>query len=179
MSLFSFRRKSRPKLSLPTELDLPPMPPPLAEGEDELPALSSLDEDIPAPPEEEELMKFSKKEKIKLPEFLKMPPMPSEEPLSGEDEFGLPEFPKLVSEKEEELPVSIEPEKRGFMRIGALRDILEDINSAQSSLKETKNSLLLVDTAEDDKDKMLERWRKNIEDLNKKIMLMDKILFKG
>ena len=196
MGLFNFSKKS--KFGSMDELDVPPMPPPLAKGEDELPGLSSsLEEELLPMPKRKGFLKFPshKKEELKLPELSEEIPMqskfpPFEEELPNmpafeEEEMGLPEFPKLgpkLKEEKQESELSLsqaEPEKKGFMKISELRNVLMDIKDTQDTLREIRGSVFLMNEMENEKDKLYENWRKCIGDLNRKVMMVDKIIFRG
>lgn len=167
MGFLRFLKKEKPKL-IEGELDVPPVPPSVEKGEDL--GLTSIGEEIPPPP---------------LLEEEKLPPFPS--PVEEEREEAKPIeelIPKEVPVAEEEIRPPekeevIEEIKPIFVRAEKFKDILKEISNIKADLKKSENVIVSIDDLKDNKEGEFVKWHNTLDDIEKKLMLVDKILFKG
>jgi len=166
MGLLGFLKRKEPSAD---ELDVPPIPPALNEGEDL--GLTSIGEEIPPPPSLEE---------EKIPPF----PSPLEEEKEGEpiENIVLKEAAErkakqiiLAREKEE----AKEELKPLFVRAEKFKDALREINSIKADLKRSEDAIVAIGDIMDNKEREFIKWHGILDDIEKKLMLADKILFKG
>ncbi len=189
------------KKELQEELDIPPPPPP---GAEDL-GLTSIGEELPPPPpsDEEGLPPFpGPEEREELPP---LPEMPEFEEEFAEEEAKLREFTSLPPKAESqasELPplppraeaslkisqkplappqprMDIQEAMPIFVRANQFKDILKGINVVKVNLKKSDDVLLRLDDLENSKEREFTKWRSEFEDIQNKIMFVDKILFKG
>ena len=160
-------------------LDAPPIPPGLEEkGMEKLP-------EMPEVPKSEKSLP-GRKEKL-VPE-LKLPSM-QEYPKPGWEEPKV-ELPGTMPAKEiepyesaivvEEKPVQKRREAGGpiFVKVNEFRGILSEISTIKRDLKTTDQSLLKLNEIEANRDKILAKWHDIMVDLQKKVIFIDKTLFK-
>ena len=185
------------KKELQEELDIPPPPPP---GAEDL-GLTSIGEEIPPPPplDEEGLPPFpGPEEREELPP---LPEMPEFEEEFAEEEAKLQELTQLprkaetpnsrspplppraeVSQKPLAPPqprIDVQEAVPIFVRANQFKDVLKGINIVKVNLKKSDDVLLRLDDLENSKEREFTKWRSEMEDIQNKIMFIDKILFKG
>ena len=185
------------KKELQEELDIPPPPQP---GAEDL-GLTSIGEEIPPPPplDEEGLQPFpGPEEREELPP---LPEMPEFEEEFAEEEAKLQELTQLprkaeapasrspplppraeVSQKPLAPPqprIDVQEAVPIFVRANQFKDILKGINVVKVNLKKSDDVLLRLDDLENSKEREFTKWRSEMEDIQNKIMFIDKILFKG
>jgi hypothetical protein len=168
MGLFSRKKKQK-------EMDVPPPPPeegetieaPMEEPGQELPELPPLEAEKEETHIESDLPEIKPPaEKGKMPEF---PEIPEEEP---------EELPVLEEEHpaEEEAPAEEGPK---FMNVSSFGEIMAEADSIKQSLKEVDMSVKALDELKKQEEAEFQRWRSQLEDVEKKLSYVDKVIFKG
>ena len=66
-----------------------------------------------------------------------------------------------------------------YVRIDRFKGILKDINQIKNDLRNSNEILSKVEEIDENKSKVFERWKNSMSDLQKKLIFVDKILFKG
>jgi SepF-like predicted cell division protein (DUF552 family) len=132
----------------------------------------------------------------KLPEFeMKLPEFPKEEmrpwPVSKEKPKELPSFPEIkkpeaelfeeesvyeVGKEIEELKERI-PLRPVFVEVEKFKETLDDLNSAKVALKEGADVIAKLEEIRFEKDKAFEKWKSQLEDIQRKLIFVDKTLF--
>lgn len=150
-------------------------------------------------PEKEE----SDLDKIKLPEF-KIPELPKaekpEETLFELPELELPELeeagiskPKEVSHmeiaKELEAPESLpdieefeyrpKKQKPVFMDIRRYSEMIEQLNQMKTKIMDYANVSTKMAELKDEKEKAMEKYRYSLEDIERKLLYIDRVFFEG
>lgn len=70
-----------------------------------------------------------------------------------------------------------EVKKPIFVRIELFRDIIDEIGISRSILHESNDILTRVSGFKHDEDKEFNKWQMNIQDIQKKLIYVDKVLF--
>lgn len=145
------------------KMDIPPPPPP-EEGGKDLKELKSAElPEIPEhPPSELHEIKPEKTEEI-----VSMPKMP--------------EFPEMPKESEKlKMPITKE-EAAGpkFVNITSFQTVMEKADEIRGSLKKAENVIIKLGELKNEEEKEFEKWRAQLEDTEKKLSYIDKVIFKG
>src|SRR3989338_6326796 len=188
------------------ELDMPPAPPPL-EGfeESSLPELPEFpEEDISAKKGEMPEPKFEFPEKEGLPELqepfygLEFPemeeksvpippvrappvaepqiqPMPGEEP---EPEISTKTEGKLFAHAGESAG-EMQSARTIYVKVDRFKATLGSINIIRSDLRKSEEALMKLENIKNAKDRAFDKFKASLEDLQKKLIFVDKTLFKG
>ncbi|MDP7180377.1 MAG: hypothetical protein QF824_03855 [Candidatus Woesearchaeota archaeon] len=182
--------------------DIPPMPPPPADISEEhqgdlgdaLPPLPDIEEhhddieaELPPLPDIEEHHDIDMPpvpDELKLPEEneIKFPPHHEEiagHPFSGDIPVVPPSGPKV-----EEMPVMSVPQvKRDgplFVKSDIFKnDVLDNIARIKSEVKSSNEVVSRLVDFEQDENTIYREWHAQMEDLQKKLLSVDKILFKS
>ena len=201
MGFLKFLKKSKEdKLEMPFEedLDMPPSPPvlsskerlppmpdlemkPFSMPEEETPSSIDLEpmeteipEEIPKPPEPR-LPRFEEKVKpAHLPRH-NQPPIHKERhisPLERMERYAVREERKIL--RHEAAPL-----KPIFVRIEKFKEIKRSSGIIRNDLRNADEVLAKLQAMKGDKDKEFSKWQKTIEDIQKKMIFIDKTLFKG
>jgi hypothetical protein len=150
-------RPEMKRISMPPEAKIPPLP------EKPLPAFPE--------PQMKPLPKFDFEEKPKnLPEFPEIKEMPPEERFYEEE--SVYEVGKEVEELKERAPV-----KPVFVDVEHFKDILDDLNSTKLDLKEGMEIMQKLEEIKLEKDKNFDKWKSQLEDIQRKLIFIDKTLF--
>lgn len=183
MALF-FKKK---KKGSPPELPPPPEPP----SEDvrklgDLPAIKpgmpSLPEEVPAP-EMPPAPEYAPNE-IPAPELPEIPPpeeMPSRVPFPEIPEetapiAEMPEYPAPVEEKPERIR---KPLGALFVAMDEYQKILDDSNKVRAKLMEAEEFVQHLKELKDEEEKTFARWRSHLEDVERKLTKIDRLLAKA
>ena len=184
------------------ELDLPPAPPPLEGFEESLPELPELPdiEKISAPedfkfdfPEDKEMTDFGREdmEYTPVPDF---PEVPEEAMPSASMQAAAQEPEEEFQQQTESLDITPKPEKRLFaheqermlptrstiyVRVDKFKATLGSINIVRNDLRKSDGSLTKLETIKSSKDKSFDKVKLSLDDLQKKLIFIDKTLFKG
>jgi hypothetical protein len=136
-----------------------------------------------------------KEKKMEAPKRLEIPPAPP-------TEEELPEFPSLkekpevrtakqristververesVKKEEEELKrFERGPEvKPVFVRVGAFKDVTDEIMLITNILKESEDTIIRVAEFKEDEDKEFRKWENSLKDIQQKLIFADQSLF--
>lgn len=196
MGFLKFLKKKEKDVDLDESLDIPPPPPAIKPillkpgmGESELP------KDFPpfkfeeeAPTTENELPELPKEEMhdLDIPsfpsleeehEFTPKPPMKEYEP-----DFPLPEeepeheYTESVAERR---PLGRIPKRPHHIRLDKFKETLKNINKIRSDLKKSDDILHKLVKSIGEEGSGFEKWKNTMGDIQKKLIFVDKTLFKG
>ena len=70
-------------------------------------------------------------------------------------------------------------QKEIYIKVDNYRTAIESINSIRASLRQSEDALMKIDGIKNSKDRTLEKFKSSLDDLQKKIIFVDKTLFKG
>ena len=205
----SKKKKELSPLDLPPsppemQADFPPMPdlPKL----DDLPPLPRMG-DFPRPTDLKPAMQIGsgpmqnreqpprppKPLELKMPPMPKLPPMPEPEEAFHEEDFDIPE-PRDIAEKK---PVSMRvppiaplpqmDEKKIkypginplFMKSADYQSVMAGLSGLKSRIKETESLLDEITGLKKEKEEHLEEWRTLLEDMQRKLVYIDKKIFEA
>ena len=164
--------KPLPELELPEEkLDPEELPP--------SPELPKLDEGIekPEPPKPGPLFGsrprplFGAQLQKETPNIRLPPePIPKIKPYERLERAAVREQKGVLQHKEAKGPI--------FVRVERFRDILTGTNTIKNNLKIASQSIAKLNELDANRDKVLEKWHNVMMDLQKKLIFIDKTLFK-
>ena len=102
---------------------------------------------------------------------------PQQEPEEEKPGFA-PEFPRMgrrlfAHEKRREIPKTI------YVRVDNFKATLGSINIVRSDLRKSEEALMKLENIKNSKDKSFDKIRTSLDDLQKKLIFIDKTLFKG
>jgi len=132
----------------------------------------------PAPPIKEALPTFSEKEVKAIKEAVEKKPRAKEKVLAPPEkildieEAAVAAQRRLLGRREH-----LELTKPLFVDVDVFRNIVDEIALVQNTLKEAKDSLTRLDEFKEDEDKEYKRWLNDIQDVQKKLIYVDKTLF--
>lgn len=148
MGFLKFLQKKEPKQAPKGKLEIPPAPP--------------TDEGLPDFPSEKE----AKKEKpIEAPE----PPKEQKDIIEDIGEEAVETQEDLLEKRPQVKPV--------FVRIGAYKDVLDEIMLINNILKESDDTITRVSEFKQDEDKEFNKWEKQLKDVQQKLIYADQALF--
>ena len=161
------------------QLDLPPPPPPellnqnkLPEDDLELPELPPLAElpHLPNAPNEKYEIPLLEDQERSLPPLEVMPSL--EEPIrTNESEETIDLTKKQDNNNKERGPI--------FIKVDDYRNVLESINIVRNKLNESDYIVEALNDLRNKVDAEFENWREDLEEMQRKVMYMDKVLFEG
>ncbi len=161
MGFLNFIKKTKKKedFSFPSNLDLdiPPPPPTVksaAKVEKELPSFSAKKVELPKKP-----IEIPKPEIRPVPKFVE-------------------KFEKKAFKEEKEELHTVE-RKPVFIDVEDYRGIISNLMLTKGNIKEATSSLARVEDINEAQDKELEMWQKIYKDLQRKLIFVDKTLFRG
>jgi len=64
-----------------------------------------------------------------------------------------------------------------FVRIDEYKDVLDVMNMVRNKLEEAKATITKINELKNEEDSELELWRTGVEEIERKIAFVDKILF--
>ena len=201
---FLKREKKEEKLD---DLDLPPAPPPLEGFEDDKDLQMDFDkeplqDDFPqADAGNEESFDLEAPEipsdidiekPIEMPE-LSAPEDTYDEPKEGTDQYELPQQQEMPQEqiqatqpqrhrglfRHESMPRHVPIGKSVYVEVESFKSSLSHISDVRSSLRKSEGELSKLESIKSAKDKSFEKLRVSLDDLQKKLIFIDKTLFKG
>ena len=203
MGFLKFLKKKEKDVSLDESLDIPPPPPaikpilpkPGMEG-------GELPKDLPSfkfgeetPPTESKLPELPKEEMhdLDIPsfpsleeehEFTPKPPMKEHEP-----DFPLPDKESMEPEEEpeheytgsvaERRHLGRMPKGPHHIRLDKFKETLKNINKIRSDLKKSDDILHNLVKSIGEEGSGFEKWKNSMGDIQKKLIFVDKTLFKG
>lgn len=95
---------------------------------------------------------------------------PETTPYESFERSAVREERAVLGHKEAEGPI--------FIRVDRFRDILTNTNILKNELKTASHSIVKLNEIDVDRDKVLGKWRNSMIDLQKKLIFIDKTLFK-
>ncbi len=187
------------------ELDLPPAPPPLEGFEEPLPEFPDLGEEkLPEPKFDfgglrnrndlgEELPSFPELENeqigmqeapAEIPEPVGAKPMPELklQPIPEEDKIPrevLPKREKGLFEHERRVFRERPSGKAIYVRVDKFKAMLGSVNTLKSDLRKSEETLAKLEGVKNAKDKSFDKVKSSLEDLQRKLIFIDKTLFEG
>lgn len=184
MSFLKFLKstKKKPKFDFPkADLDSPPAPPEVPR----FPASESID----MPPEmpQDIGMKMDDVPMPEIPSGMEMPDM--NEPIVAEptaDELiEEPTEPFTMANTEfEEAPTYEEPRKLNvdepiFVEVQHYKALMDEISTVKNRLKESADVLQKVADLKESQEADFEKWHNTLQDIQRKLIFVDKTLFRG
>ncbi|MBU0615385.1 MAG: hypothetical protein KJ601_04795 [Nanoarchaeota archaeon] len=164
-----FKKKEKP--FQPQMPEFPDMPAP----DFNQPEMPSFDQ--PMIPETKSPGLFKKKE-APMPQIPQFPEMPA--PTFNQPPMQEPVFPSYNE------PFHPAPQKKSsafanqkFLRVEKYSQILEHIKDAKNIIKDQTNVPENVEVQEKELARLFESWKNSMKDIQKKLLFIDKILFKG
>ncbi len=162
--------------------------------------------DLPPPPPPE-LLKLNielPKDDLELPPLPELPPIPTPETETGTVNKKY-EIPHLDTDKEFSIPLEVMPTKteeslnsnenqepinlpepkvkreKGplFIKVDDYRIVLENINLVRNKLSESDYVVEALNELRNKVNDEFERWREDLEEMQRKVVYMDKALFEG
>lgn len=166
----------------PPKMDVPPMPkigaPPMPKMGMPPPKMGAP----PPPPGKKGKVPASVLDDIPPPPGMGMPPpggpkleAPPKPAFAGEAPPELPSFEAVEGEISEE--ESARPQGPIFIRADNYKYILDDLNVARNSIKESVDAFTDIEDISSSSDQAYEQWRLNLEDVERKMLYVDKLLF--
>jgi len=157
---------------------------------------------LPQPPElpkilrgDIEPIKFDEPKKIEIPELPKPEEMlnetktlskiPDFKPIRDMELPEIPRIPPLPAPKKEIPTIEKEVEKiriipkPAYVGIEDYKKIINDTNTIRSKLMDAENFVKKLGEIKNDEEKAFERWRTQIEDVEKKLNYVDQIIAKA
>jgi hypothetical protein len=170
MGLFSKREQEASQISQEPELpDVPPV--------EEL--------DIPPPPQYPK-QQVAPRPEIPMP-IVHEPLIQQEQQITQKIEVPIEQLlaPKIQIPRPQELSrerilnaIGIEKEPI-FVRVDDYREILEGMTRIRNNLKEATDLVLRLNELKNEEDKEFDKWRLELEDVQRKLMYVDKIIFES
>ena len=171
------------------DLDLPPMPPDGFDNSqmaEEMPSPPPLDDDLDLPPLDDAEMNpptpirddiETSQELLELPSLsedeLELPPLEEPQPMQMPKRQAMQQRQEMPKIQERYLNQPI------FLRVEKFKDVIHDINNVKAAFKDAESGIELVAGTEEKISKELQRWRNSLDDMEKKLMFIDKVLFKS
>lgn len=170
MAMFDFLKKKKEELPLPP----PPLPPLRGDVEPIKPPMPQIPL-LPAPQMEPQRVSS-------LPPMPQIPMVDEDvEPLSAPKVFDrtIPmEPPRRVELSQRSETVRISPQK-SFVAVEDYRRIVNDTNVVRSKLLDAENFVKRLTELRNDEERSLERWRTQLEDVEKKLAYVDQLIEKA
>ena len=153
-------------------LELPPLPPLEESPEFDIRKVSGFSEEFGLPSLEDE----SKEEEIEMPSMPieRRPVMQAVKEKPARIISAAEEEPKEAAVEEE---LTEEAEQPLFVRVDQYKNILEGISSIKSKLKSAEDVIGSLNDIKNTKDKEFEKWRAELESIERKLSYIDKTLF--
>ncbi|MBN2111610.1 hypothetical protein JW707_00770 [Candidatus Woesearchaeota archaeon] len=139
--------------------------------------------EIPPPPPPEGGDKELKE--LKPAKLSDMPGHPKSElaeviPSENEEMYSMPEFPEIPKEEKFARPVTrAETEGPRFVDVASFQTVMQKADEIRGSLKKAENVIMKLGELKSEEEKEFEKWRSQLEDTEKKLSYIDKVIFKG
>ena len=203
MGFLKFLKKGKKEKMLDESLDIPPPPPSIKESlpesgfeerllkEKEFPPFE-FKEGKPMPVGEEKLQEWPKEKEhvLEVPGFPPLEEKPRfvpKPPMKEPTEIHLPK--KELIPKEEAVGEKIEavvreerkPLSKGpiYIRLDKFKETLKSVNIIRGDLKKSDEVLHNLIKSKEEKDRDFEKWHNIMDDIQKKLIFIEKTLFKG
>ena len=169
-------KKLVPELEVPTEKPSPELKPP---SMPEFPKMEEGLEEPEFPQPRRPLFGVQKprpiasEQKLPVQPKIEVPPpkgVPEIKPYERMERAAVREERTVLRHKEAKEPI--------FIRVDRFRDILTGTGTIRNNLKIAEQSIVKLNDIDANRDKVLEKWSNVMIDLQKKLIFIDKILFK-
>ena len=87
--------------------------------------------------------------------------------------------PRMASERKKDSEQIIKSGKTVYVRVDEFKMVLGNINIVRKDIKKSDDALMKLENIKLSKDKSFDRVKASLEDLQKKLIFVDKTLFKG
>lgn len=203
MGFLKFLKREKGKESI-DDLDLPPAPPPL-EGFDDKDMgmdfpdikMDDMSKDMPefdfpdkAPenvhPDDKMDFEFDD-DQIKMPDdsSFRQPMRQSVEPAYSEPQTESKPAPRIVQPSADFEPKHVKPlheharSRTMYVKVDKFRLLLGTINVVRSDLRKSDEALMKMESMKTNVDRSFDKMKSSLHDLQKKLIFVDKTLFKG
>lgn len=167
MGFLGFSKKSEEKKGVVrpvSELEFPPLP-----SEEEL-FQTEEELEIPSPPPfMEEIKEVREEKEAEMPEI----------PIPEITTRGLEIMPLPAEILKAERELKLRPRKALYIKINRYKAVLDELKLSRNRLSEAELGLGRVSDLKLFKDKEFEKWREDLEDLQRKLIFVDGTLFGG
>ncbi|MBW2978397.1 hypothetical protein KY331_06130 [Candidatus Woesearchaeota archaeon] len=166
--VFKFLKKKEEKLA-------PPIPKPKGAKELEIPPAPPSEEELPEFPE---IPEFKEEEKPEIHEIPIAPPKP--EPMKAEKPEAQKIEARAFKEERKELKKAEMREefKPLFIKMESFQSIINELGHIKSIAKESEDAIARVDDFAGDQEKEFNKWHSQLNDMQKKLIFIDKTIFK-
>ena len=136
--------------------------------------------EVPSVPPLKSLPKFPEKEvTARIKEAVAKPKKQQKQIFSPEDTLAAIEEAAVTAQKHllgkrEHLELT----RPLFVDVLLFREVIDEIASISGRLKESHDSLSRLEEFREDEEKEFKRWRSNVQDIQKKLIYVDKTLFR-
>jgi len=164
--VFKFLKKKEEKVA-------PPAPKPKGAKELEIPPAPPSEEELPEFPE---IPEFKEEEKPKIHEIPTAPPAPKLEEVPEAEKMEEKAFKEERKElKKAELHEAFKP---SFVKMESFQSIINELGLIKSIAKESEDAIARVDDFAGDQEKEFNKWHAQLNDIQKKLIFIDKTIFK-
>ena len=108
--------------------------------------------------------------------------MPIGKLMSIKTELAQPQKPEQTEELSRERilkAIGIESKEPLYVMVDNYREIMEGTNQVRSHLKEANDVIVRLGELKNEEDKEFEKWRLELEDMQRKLMYVDKVIFES
>ena len=120
---------------------------------------------------------------LQLPEPLPMPqPEPEQEEITEELDISPDTYPKTAGRlfsQEKRILRERPSAKTIYVSVGNFKATLGSINTIRSDLRKSEEALIKLESIKNAKDKSFDKIKSSLDDLQRKLIFVDKTLFKG
>jgi len=182
-----------PQMNTPTEDDFPPPPafnsPEQTDSLPDFPEIKHDSEGIPPPPEEQSFESPSEFEALPVPEEQPIQEEPVQEPMTPpiEEEPIVDEKPimsetEIISQVNEQKPEpeyeeDLEVQGPLFIKSENFQRVLGRIKTTKDRMKEFEDRVFSLNELKTKEEKKYSLWKSKLEDIQRKMIYVDKILF--
>lgn len=157
------------------KMEIPPPPPPASGRKTGAPLDDIKKEDSHLPSDMPEIRAPEKRGEgnPKMPEFPEIPKEPKQMK-------KVPPKIMISSEEHIEKPVTkAEVSGPRFVKVSGYQTVLTTADEIRTSLKKAENVITRLSELKNEEEKEFEKWRVQLEDTEKKLNYVDKVIFKG
>jgi len=135
-------------------------------------------EDIPPPPTPPPLLSPQpKKASERAAAIIKRFETP--QPLTTKAVEEAPPKPKPVEIRQPKKRERLIPEGPIFVNVNDYQSVLDCMNNIRNSIKESENIILRLNELKTEEEKEFEKWRSELEDIQKKLTYIDRTIFEA
>ena len=111
-----------------------------------------------------------------------LPPTPPELPEDEDDEksaqpAALPSISRAIPEPSKS--IGMPDDGNLYVRADKYRDAISNLSQIRNSLRKSEEDIVKMDGLKNSKDKAFDRFKSSLDDLQRKLIFVDKTLFKG